>query len=93
MTCERWIFWLFRGGRCSLTVWRKLTLEVLVTQGNRCSICRKRIDPKAKGEKRLVGHHIINRCRGRIDTADNCEARHADCESWAHKTWKGGNPK
>lgn len=77
-----------------MTPWREATFLAWEEQKGLCAICGNRIFLNiSKGGQRIVGHHIINRCKGRIDTVDNCEARHQDCEVWAHQRWKDGNPK
>lgn len=69
------------------------TFTALERQEGVCPICGNEIRLSGRNKSPdLVGHHIVNRCFGRIDTADNCEARHASCERWAHKTVRDGNP-
>lgn len=40
-----------------------------------------------------TGHHLVNRCQGGKDTADNCECRHTQCERFMHANYPFGNYK
>lgn len=72
--------------------WSKVKIIAWQNQGGVCPICGRYIDPKAKRDSALTGHHIVNRSKGGKSTIENCEVRHCRCEAEAHRKYRDGNP-
>jgi hypothetical protein len=51
-----------------------------------CPICGTTL------RKPYVFHHVSNKSQGGTYAVENCEARHPECEAWAHQADKHGNP-
>lgn len=66
--------------------WHEAKEIVYERQGGRCAVCGKVLIPCE-----AVGHHLINKCRGGKNTADNCEVRCVICERYMHELYRYGN--
>lgn len=52
-----------------------------------CEVCEKECEPHE-----IVGHHVINKSQGGLDTLENCRLRCYPCEALMHFLYASGNP-
>jgi hypothetical protein len=68
--------------------WGQLRRDIWKHQQGLCGVCHK---PVKLSE--CVIHHRRNASNGGKETFSNGQARHRDCETWAHQNYRCGNPE